>query len=172
MQEPNEEEVDWHEEPGPESMSLVRARYQDSAILAAIPEDQREQFLADKALELDHLTETIWRDMIAKPGPPDESYLERVGRFNAMKMQAAEIARANVLPPLEEEDEEEHLFPPTVMTDLAICVDHDLDPTGESHGDPNQAREDTLALEYWRQEYTKMNRRPSIDPDGTLDLTL
>lgn len=54
---------------------------------------------------------------IAGPDPKNETYLEKVGRLNASRMQAEEIVRAEMLTPnvMEDNEEDEGMYQSTVL---------------------------------------------------------
>ena len=67
---------------------------------------------------------------LAGPDPKDETYLEKVGRLNASKMQAEEIVRAEMLTPdpsvQQEEDED-----PDDQRGLVVVAEHRDRPLGD-----------------------------------------
>ena len=73
-------------------------------------------------------TRVVWlAEQMQGPDPTGETYWEKVGRLNAIRMQAEEIVRAEMLAPepetLEEEDDENAGFDPQTSSILQLLME-------------------------------------------------
>jgi hypothetical protein len=146
-----------NETTGLEALSLdftaqVRERYERwlPERLAEIPESERDSFYSTLAEEIAERVQSLELDLRG-PDPEDEPFMERVGRFNMARLQAIEMALAELLPAPEPETpyegvDEDSPFPKDyfMVTDAEIAAAHDLDPE-----DPDYEP----MLESWRQHH-------------------
>jgi hypothetical protein len=126
----------------------VRERYERwlPERLAEIPEGERDSFFSTLAEQIAERVQSLELSLRG-PGPEDESFLARVGRFNTARLQAKEMALGELLPA--PEDEPQELLP---MDDLEIELVHCLDPEDQGY---------EVQMEYWRAHYRrKGNYRP------------
>jgi hypothetical protein len=139
-----------NEMTGLEALSLdftaqVRERYERwlPERLAEIPESERDSFYSTLAEEIAERVQSLELTLRGE-GPEDEPFMKRVGRFNMARLQAIEMALAELLPVPDYEAEfraEEVFFK---VTDEEIAARHDLDPE-----DPDYEP----MLEFWRQHH-------------------
>ena len=139
-----------NEMTGLEALSLdftaqVRERYERwlPERLAEIPESERDSFYSTLAEEIAERVQSL-ELALRGPGPEDEPFMKRLGRFNMARLQAIEVALAELLPVPDYEAEfraEEVFFK---VTDEEIAARHDLDPE-----DPDYEP----MLESWRQHH-------------------
>ena len=93
-----------NEMTGLEALSLdftaqVKERYERwlPERLAEIPESERDSFYSTLAEEIAERVQSLELDLRG-PGPEDEPFMERLGRFNMARLQAIEMALAELLP--------------------------------------------------------------------------
>ncbi|HTW08363.1 MAG TPA: hypothetical protein VME46_12680, partial [Acidimicrobiales bacterium] len=112
-------------------VATVRERYERwlPERLAEIPEGERDSFYSTLAEQIAERVESLELDLRGE-GPEGESFMARVGRLNMARLQAKEIALAELLPEPSYEEGDEALFPPDYfkVTDQDIAAQHDLDP--------------------------------------------
>jgi len=147
-----------NEMTGLEALSLdftaqVRERYERwlPERLAEIPESERDSFYSTLAEEI---AERVQRLELALRGldPEDEPFMKRVGRFNMARLQAIEMALAELLPAPEPQEGPEDLLP---MDDLEIELLHRLDPEDEGY---------EFEMESWRQYYRQKGNYVPTEP--------
>ena len=73
--------------------------------LAAIPQNERDAFFAELGARAAGEIEQL-QDRLAGPDPVGETYLAKVGRLNAARMQAEEIVLRELILPAPSEDPE------------------------------------------------------------------
>jgi len=139
-----------NETTGLEALSLdftaqVRERYERwlPERLAGIPESERDSFYSTLAEEIAERVQSLELALRGE-GPGDEPFMKRLGRFNMARLQAIEVALAELLPVPDYEAEfraEEVFFK---VTDEEIAARHDLDPEVPDY-EP--------MLEFWRQHH-------------------
>jgi hypothetical protein len=139
-----------NEMTGLEALSLdftaqVRERYERwlPERLAEVPESERDSFYSTLAEEIAERVQSL-ELALRGPDPEDEPFMERLGRFNMARLQAIEMALAELLPAPDYEAEfraEEVFFK---VTDEEIAAEHGLDPE-----DPDFEPR----LEAWRQHH-------------------
>jgi len=129
-------------------VATIRERYERwlPERLAEIPEGERDSFystLADQIFERVQSLELSLRGQ----GSEGETFMARVGRFNTARLQAKEIALAELLPAPDyaEQFRSEEVF--LKVTDQDIAAQHDLDPE-----DPDYEP----MLEFWRQHHREL----------------
>ena len=146
-----------NETTGLEALSLdftaqVRERYERwlPERLAEIPESERDSFYSTLAEEIAERVQNL-ELALRGPDPKDEPFMKRLGRFNMARLQAIEMALAELLPAPEPkegpEDEDDSCWIPKewfMVTDAEIAAQHDLDPE-----DPDYEPK----LEAWRQHH-------------------
>jgi hypothetical protein len=126
-------------------VATVRERYEHwlPERLAELPEGERDSFFSTLAEEIAERVESLELSLRG-PDPEGESFMARLGRFNMARLQAKEIALAELLPAPDYEAEfraEDELFK---VTDNEIMAQHGLDPE-----DPDYEP----MLELWRQHH-------------------
>lgn len=138
--------------------SLARRHYEAwlPERLAAIPEEERDSFFSMLGEQIAGRVESLELDLRG-PDPAGESFVERLGRFRMARLQAEERAMAEVLPEPEEEPERPAI---PVMTDAEICLLHGIDPEEEN---PDRRLAELAELDYWREHYRRLGRRPGLD---------
>jgi hypothetical protein len=142
----------------------AKRRYEESmpSRLEGIPESERDSFYSTLGEQILELVQRYELDLRG-PDPENEDFIARMGRFNMARLQAEELARAEVLPTPDPEEDDPGWDVPAipVMDDLEIIGLHRLDPDDED--DPEQARVDQRLLEEYRAYYKSIGRRPGLD---------
>ena len=122
-----------NEMTGLEALSLdftaqVRERYERwlPERLAEIPESERDSFYSTLAEEIAERVQSL-ELALRGPDPEDEPFMKRLGRFNMARLQAIEMALAELLPAPDYEAEfrRRKCFK---VTDEGIAAVHGLDP--------------------------------------------
>ena len=105
-----------NEMTGLEALSLdftaqVRERYERwlPERLAEIPESERDSFYSTLAEEIAERVQSL-ELALRGPDPEDEPFMKRLGRFNMARLQAIEMALAELLPAPEPEEDPEDLL--------------------------------------------------------------
>jgi hypothetical protein len=128
--------------------AVVRERYERwlPERLAGIPEDERHSFFSTLAEEIAERAQTL-ELALRGPGREDETFVQRLGRFNMARSQATEMALAELLPAPDQEGPDDDCWIPKdwlMVTDRDIAAAHDLGPE-----DPDYEP----MMEAWRQRH-------------------
>jgi hypothetical protein len=147
-----------NEMTGLEALSLdftaqVRERYERwlPERLAEIPESERDSFYSTLAEEIAERVQNL-ELALRGPDPEDEPFMRRFGRFNMARLQAIEMALAELLPAPEPEEDPEDLLP---ITDLGIEALHGLYPEDEGY---------EVEMESWREHYRQKGNYVPTEP--------
>jgi hypothetical protein len=126
-------------------VATVRERYERwlPERLPEIPESERDSFYSTLAEEIAERVQSLELSLRGT-APEGESFMARLGRFNMARLQAKEMALAELLPQPDYETQfrAEELF--FKMSDAEIAAEHGLDPE-----DPDFEP----MLEFWRQHH-------------------
>ena len=134
-------------------VATVKERYERwlPERLDEIPEDQRDSFYSSLAEEIAQRVQSL-ELALRGPGPEDEPFMKRLGRFNMARLQAIEMALAELLPTPEPKEDPEDLLP---ITDLGIEALHGLYPEDEGY---------EVEMESWRQHYRQKGNYVPTEP--------